>query len=82
MKMLTPHQMSLNLNGKKNKISRNDFDVLGANLKLTEKQIQNSYHLFINKLDKLEWWINHSFLSPVQKNDFKKMLFERIEMLK
>lgn len=75
-------QMSLNLNGKKNKISRNDFDVLGANLKLTDKQMQNSYHLFMNKLDKLEWWIDHSFLSPVQKNDFKKMLFERIETLK
>jgi serine/threonine-protein kinase HipA len=75
-------QMSLNLNGKKNKISRKDFDLFGANLKLTEKQIQSSYRLFINKLDKLEWWIDHSFLSSSQKNDFKKMLFERIEILK
>jgi len=75
-------QMSLNLNGKKNEISRKDFDALGLNLKLTEKQIQNCYNLFIDRLDKLNWWIDNSFLPKKHKKDFKKMVSERIELLK
>ncbi len=75
-------QMSLNLNGKKNKISRKDLDALGSNLQLTQKQIQNCYDLFINRLDKLNWWIDNSFLPTAQQNDFKKMISERIELLK
>lgn len=75
-------QMCLNLNGKKNKISRKDFDELGLNLQLTEKQIQNCYNLFIDSLDKLNWWIDNSFLPTEHKNDFKKMVSERIELLK
>lgn len=75
-------QMSLNLNGKKNKISRKDFDALGLNLRLTEKQIQNCYSLFIDRLDRLHWWIENSFLPTEHKNDFKKMVSERIELLK
>lgn len=36
-------QMSLNLNGKKNKINRADFDFLAKSLGLSEKQKENSY---------------------------------------
>lgn len=75
-------QMSLNLNGKKNKISRKDFDALGLNLKLTEKQIQNCYKLFIDRLDKLNWWIDNSFLQTEHKYELKKMVSERLELLK
>lgn len=75
-------QMSLNVNGKKNKISRKDFDALGFNLQLTKKQIQNCYNLFIDRLTQLNWWIDHSFLPTEHKNDFKKMVLERIELLK
>lgn len=75
-------QMSLNLNGKKNKISRKDFDALGLNLQLTEKQMQNCYHLFIDGLERLHWWIDHSFLPTEHKNDFKKMVSKRIALLK
>lgn len=75
-------QMSLNLNGKKNKISRKDFDALGLNLKLTEKQIQNCYNLFIDRLDKLNWWIDNSFLPTENINELKKMISERIALLK
>jgi serine/threonine-protein kinase HipA len=48
-------QMSLNLNGKKNKITKKDFDALGLNLKLTEKQIENCYRTFTNNTDKIIW---------------------------
>lgn len=75
-------QMSLNLNGKKNKISRKDFDSLGLNLQLNEKQIQNCYNLLLDKLDKFIWWIDNSFLTTEQKDDFKRMVLERIDLLK
>lgn len=75
-------QMSLNLNGKKNKISKKDFDVFGSNLQLTAKQIQNSYDLFIEKSDRLHWWIDNSFLPPEHKDILKKLVSERIELLK
>lgn len=75
-------QMSLNLNGKKNKISKKDFDALGLNLELTPKQIQNSYNLFIEKLDKLHWWITNSFLTSEHKEILKKLVSNRIELLK
>jgi serine/threonine-protein kinase HipA len=75
-------QMSLNLNGKKNEITRKDFDEFGLNLKLTEKQIQNCYILFIESLDNLNWWIDNSFLPTEHKIDLKKMVLERIELLK
>ena len=74
--------MGLNLNGKRNKLSKKDFDVLGLNLQLTEKQIQNCYNLFIYSLDKLNWWIDNSFLPLEHKNDLKKMVSERIELIK
>lgn len=75
-------QMSLNLNGKKNKISKKDFDVLGLNLQLTTKQIQNSYDLFIKSLDKFYWWIDNSFLSSEHRDTFKELISERIEILR
>ncbi len=75
-------QMSLNLNGKKNKISKKDFNALGLNLQLTPKQIQNSYDLFVEKLDTLYWWIDNSFLPSEHKDILKKIVSERVELLK
>ncbi len=76
-----PEQMSLTLNGKKNKLTKNDFDTFGKSLLLNEKQIQNSYHLFFKKLKTAEWWIENSFLSIEQKALFKQILSSRIELL-
>ncbi|MCC6181681.1 MAG: HipA domain-containing protein [Bacteroidia bacterium] len=75
-------QMGLNLNGKKNKISKKDFDILGQNLELTPKQIQNSYDLFIDETDKFHWWIDNSFLTSEHKDAFKTIVSDRIVILK
>lgn len=75
-------QMSLNLNGKKNKITKKDFDTLGSNLQLTEKQIQNCYDLFVENFNKFDWWIDNSFLPSEHKKVFKKLISERIELIK
>lgn len=71
-------EMALFLNGKQNKISRKDFDAFGHNLKIIDRQIQNSYKLFLNKQERFNWWIDHSFLSLEQKNRLKNTLKERI----
>ena len=75
-------QMALFINGKQNKISRKDFDTLGHNLKITDRQIQNSYNVLMNKLERFNWWIDHSFLSLEQKNEFKKLISSRIEIFR
>jgi serine/threonine-protein kinase HipA len=54
-------QMSLTINGKKNKISKNDFDTLASNLLLNEKQKENIYKKFLTKNSNVEWWIKNSF---------------------
>ncbi len=61
-----PEQMSLTLNSKRNKLKKSDFDILAKNLTLNEKQIQNTYLLFIDKKEAAMWWIEHSFLQDKQ----------------
>jgi serine/threonine-protein kinase HipA len=74
-------QMSLNLNGKKNKISKKDFDILGLNLQLTEKQIENCYKSFFDRFDRIQWWVENSFLPTAQKTALTKLISKRIERL-
>lgn len=74
-------QMSLTINGKKNKLSRKDFDVLGSSLQLNSKQIQNCHQSFTKKLQKICWWIDNSFLPVEHKESFKKLVLERITLL-
>ena len=49
-----PEQLSLTINGKKNKIKKTDFDILAKNLSLNEKQRDNCYEKFITKKEKFE----------------------------
>lgn len=73
-------QMSLNLNGKKNKISKKDFDILGSNLQLTEKQIENCYKSLVDKFDRIKWKIDNSFIPTEQKDVLTKLISKRIEL--
>lgn len=76
-----PEQMSLTINGKKNKIKKHDFDVLATSLLLTEKQRQNSYQGFSKKADLALWWIENSFLPDEQKEQLKHILLTRIQII-
>lgn len=76
-----PEQMSMTVNGRKNRILKKDFTSLGVNLLLNEKQIQNCYHSFLQKLVPALWWIEHSFLPPTQKEVLKQMMSSRIKLL-
>ncbi len=74
-------QMGLNLNGKKNKLAKNDFDKLGSSLQLNEKQISNCYKSFADNYNKILWWIDHSFLPIEHKDVLKKLVSLRIGLL-
>lgn len=74
-------QMSLTLNGKRNKINENDFNMLAKSLSLTEKQKQNSCQSFLKKTENAMWWIENSFLPENQTEKLKQVLYTRIKLL-
>jgi len=74
-------QMALSLNGRRNKITKKDFAALAANLSITEKQVENSFRLFLEKLNSALWWIENSFLPKEQKAVLNKTVKERINFL-
>jgi serine/threonine-protein kinase HipA len=74
-------QMSLTINGRKNKLTKKDFDSLGLSLSLNEKQILNAYKQFLKKLDKAYWWIENSFISNDQKHILAELITKRINLL-
>ncbi len=74
-------EMALTLNGKKRNFKLNDFYVLGRNLKLNEKQVQNSLKKFSKQLDKALSFIDFSFLSTDFKESYKELIQKRAERL-
>lgn len=83
-KLATPsdkEEMALTLNGRKNKITLNDFDVLAQNLGLNEKQTAHIYYkieVYFSDMLKL---IDKSFLSDDLKKEYKQIFLERIKRL-
>ena len=73
-------QMCLTINGKKNKITVNDFNSLARNLSINEKQKGNIYQKLLNKEDNLKWWIRNSFLPEHQKDILQELIENRIKM--
>lgn len=76
-----PEQMSLMLNGRKNRITKNDFYKLGISLLLNEKQIYNCYQSFLKKLEAAIWCIDNSFLPEKQKVLINQIVSSRIKLL-
>jgi serine/threonine-protein kinase HipA len=76
-----PEQMSLTLNGRKNKLVKSDFDILGKSLNLNEKQIINTYQIFSKNMDNAFWWIKNSFLPDNQKDRLIKLVTHRVSLL-
>ncbi len=75
-------QMSLTINGRKNKLTKNDFIALGKSLSLTEKQQQTIFQHFFSKIDNANWWIENSFLPTEHKEQLKQTLTLRINLLR
>jgi serine/threonine-protein kinase HipA len=74
-------QLCLSLNGKKNKIKKDDCDALAKSLSLTERQRDNCYQSFLKKLENTLWWIDNSFLPEEQKAKLAKLMTTRIHLL-
>lgn len=74
-------EMALTINGKKNKIKRKDFDVLGLNIGLNEKQMESVYNKFGLQLKKLIEFIQISFLPKNIKSEYCKLIKSRAEKL-
>jgi serine/threonine-protein kinase HipA len=77
-----PEQMALSVNGRRNKIAKKDFVALAYNLSLTEKQIDNCFSLFVNKMEDALWWIGNCFLPEKQKVILKQTVIDRVNLLK
>ena len=74
-------QTGLTINGKKNKIKLNDFDILADNLSLNKKQKENTYKKFLKKEKNLKWWITNSFLPENHKIKLQNLIDTRLKML-
>jgi len=73
-------QLSLTINGKKNKVKLKDFDILAKSLSLNEKQKENIYQKFLRKEKNIEWWITNSFLPQNQKEKLQNLIDIRLKI--
>lgn len=74
-------ELALTLEGKKKKLQWENFERLGINLGLNEKQIKGIAKRFQkNKAASIQW-INNSFLSEEYKEKYKSLMEERYRTL-
>jgi len=70
-------EMALTLNGKKSRLKRIDFEILGKALQLPEKVVSNVFKKFISKNKEVFDWIDRSFLGSEQKDLYKTIWLEK-----
>ena len=74
-------ELALTLEGKKKKLRRENFEQLGKELELNEKQIEGVFKRFIKNKPVAMEWINNSFLSDEFQGKYKEFLDERYSRL-
>ncbi len=74
-------EMALSINGKKTKLKKIDFTVLGKNLKMNEKSIENSFKRLHNAIPKMKEVIHDSFIRPELKKIYLALLDSRAKLL-
>jgi serine/threonine-protein kinase HipA len=67
-------ELALTLEGKKKKLSGENFIRLGQKLELTEKQTEGVFKRIVKNTPKAIEWIEKSFLSDDMKTAYKKMI--------
>ncbi len=75
-------ESALSINGKKNKITLNDFEALADKLAISEKVFAKLLKRFITTVPKAQKLIQNSFLSPKLQHKYYQIMQERIERLK
>ena len=74
-------ELALTIEGKKRKLKWENFERLGINLGLNEKQIKGIAKRFQKNNSIAFQWINNSFLSEDYKEKYKNLLDERYHSL-
>lgn len=74
-------ELALTLEGKKKKLTRENFVNLGVCLGLTEKQIKNAFNRMSKNLPLAITWIKKSFLSDSMKTAYVSLLESRYQQL-
>src|SRR5690606_5383958 len=67
-------ESALTINGKKNNLKKNDFDLLAASLKINEKSLNAIYNRFNKVLPKWIALIEESFLSKEMQSKYIDLL--------
>jgi serine/threonine-protein kinase HipA len=75
-------EMALNINGRKNKLKKQDFIAEMNTLKVDDKQQQNIFRKMEKALPKWIELIDKSFLSNGFKEQYKSIIQERLNRLK
>jgi serine/threonine-protein kinase HipA len=70
-------ELALNLNGKKRKLKKEDFEQLGEAIGLNTKQIHGVYKRFSNNKQLALDWIQNSFLSAGYQEKYIELLEQR-----
>jgi serine/threonine-protein kinase HipA len=74
-------EMALTLNGRKNKIKKQDFVAAMNTLKVEEKQQENIFNKMAKAYPKWLEMIDRSFMSDAFKEQYKTILTERMNRL-
>ena len=73
--------LALNLNGKKKKIKKKDFEIAMKGAGLNQKVIENIFKRYKKMIPKWNKFIEASFLSESMKEEYKSMLYRKSEQL-
>jgi serine/threonine-protein kinase HipA len=74
-------EMALSLDGKKNRIKKENFEHFGTTIGLNSKQIKLAFNRIIDFQNKTHAWIDKSFLSNKMKELYKSLMDERFSRL-
>jgi serine/threonine-protein kinase HipA len=74
-------EVALTINGKKNRLKKNDFDKLGDSLGINEKARENIYDKFGKKLNPMLDLISMSFLEKEFQQTYRSLVVEKWERL-
>jgi len=75
-------ETALTIGGKKSRLTKSDFIILGVKFGLSEKQIENVFQRFKKAEKKLLLLIDQSFLSEANKIKYKDLLTQRLHLFK
>lgn len=70
-------EMALTINGKKNRLKKQDFDKLGESLGISTKAMEIVYQKFAKKMDNISRLISESFLDETLAHDYLNLVIER-----